>query len=640
MKKFIQFTIVALLLAACNYENSYIADPLAPVDDQMGLTADPSTIVLAALTGDDIAVTFSWGEAAPRGDSVIYHFRLGVEGKEDIAFVPTTEQNELIQTTRTISFTHRQLNILMESWGIEPSSESQLKAEVSAEMVADVQLMPEVSATLVQATGFITGKNINGIPLQKIDDNTWRVDLTLTKDQLLTIGVMDETSDWWVNPDFFKRLDGATLQFLPIAGRYRIVADYANKYFNAWVMDGNDKATLKEDGSGAIWVYGEGICKPLLKRNNVNDIDGRVGWDPWNAVCLAPIGNGRYQLTGTLGERLFNDGTNMGLKFTAMPDSWDGDIRRPEFTEDCYAKYTGSSAYVHPYIKVDGGDNIHPNAVEYMGQGSTIRFILDASGGPKNIVLDAFGVDANGNEIPLSSDIGVSINSTPMTQSGFSTYKVELNLTQNEMLNIAGIDMSELMTWWIDPDFIDLSQDYPTFKAASTKYRVTANLSAKYFKIEQMSGNNLATMATNGTGALWLIGSGVGKPFVFPKWYAEEALCLAQTGTRVYRISFKAGEPLKTGEGIILKSGETMNTDAINFRVHFQRGWGDSFNATTGTTNRITVTANDWVEAKTGEDCNIQLKAGATFTPGKTYAFTFTMQSSNRRGTLVVTEEN
>ena len=59
--------------------------------------------------------------------------------------------------------------------------------------------------------------------------------------------------------------------FLPIDGTYRVIANLALNYLEVLKMNGTSTATLNDDGTGALWIIGDGIGKPPVATN-------AVGW--------------------------------------------------------------------------------------------------------------------------------------------------------------------------------------------------------------------------------------------------------------------------------------------------------------------------------------------------------------------------
>ncbi|MCD7936968.1 MAG: DUF5125 domain-containing protein [Tannerellaceae bacterium] len=217
-----------------------------------------------------------------------------------------------------------------------------------------------------------------------------------------------------------------------------------------------------------------------------------------------------------------------------------------------------------------------------------------------------------------------------MVMTDTDMYMVDVNLKQNEEIEVTGIPRRE--EWWIDPDFFKETEDGNfIFQPADGKYRVWADFKLKYFKVEALDGDNLATLKDNGTGALWLLGDGAGKPSISnaPGWGGNEGLLIPSIGDKKFRISFVAGE--------------TISISEINFKFFFQKGWGGEFTNATLTTNSDIVFIGDG----SGEDGdplkrdpgNLGLVDGKPLTAGKTYVFTIDLSAGNNNGVLIVEEK-
>lgn len=121
-------------------------------------------------------------------------------------------------------------------------------------------------------------------------------------------------SDWFYDTDYFTKNDDGTYTFNAVSGSYTINADFSNKYFRIWPMNGTNPATTQDDGSGALWIIGsEGINKPFWKTIN-------HGW--WTGtdsdLALAQVRNKVYQITLTVGQQL--DPNNVNFKFFGQPN--------------------------------------------------------------------------------------------------------------------------------------------------------------------------------------------------------------------------------------------------------------------------------------------------------------------------------
>lgn len=117
--------------------------------------------------------------------------------------------------------------------------------------------------------------------------------------------------------------------------------------------------------------------------------------------------------------------------------------------------------------------------------------------------------------------------------------------------------------WWINPDYLSKNSDGSlTFNAYSGTYRFIADTQKQYFRIYKLNGSEPATLAEDGSGALWIIGEKIGQPSLANEvgWTTENALCMAPVGEKTYQIT--------------VVGGQTINTSAINFKFFGQMGWG------------------------------------------------------------------
>ncbi|MDR0729956.1 MAG: DUF5121 domain-containing protein [Prevotellaceae bacterium] len=378
MKKELHALAIAALLfnvisAGCETKENETPAPTKP-DDHMLLKATPAgPLVLDENNGNKVALTFTWAPAANRGEgmSITYRFQLSLQGSPAV----WEPGDAAVVQGRRIGFTHDELSALItDTLGATPGQPVILEATVTAEVIAAIPMLPETSSVSIEITPYGEKKNINGVLMTKVgaNEHLFSVDLTITQNHALTVGGMD-ISDWWIDPDFFTKTGDRTLSFLPITGKYRILADVERKYFKVQVMSGDALASLQEDGSGAVWAIGN-VGNPTIAN--------LVDWNPSEAVCLAPIGNGRYKLSGVGGQR-FRTG-ELGIKFQPRHDAWDA-IERPDTGNETTPKY---GAINNNFILIDDGDNVHLKNGWTLLSGGTYTFIIDVSGGYRNIQIN------------------------------------------------------------------------------------------------------------------------------------------------------------------------------------------------------------------------------------------------------------
>lgn len=188
-----------------------------------------------------------------------------------------------------------------------------------------------------------------------------------------------------------------------------------------------------------------------------------------------------------------------------------------------------------------------------------------------------------------------------------------------QVIRFSGID--DLADWWIDPDFFTAADDHFLFAAAPAKYRITANKTLKYLVVEVMKGDKTATLQEDGTGAVWIIGEGIGKPSVETNqvgWDTSKGLCMAPVGNKKYRMT--------------VVGGKSIATAAINFKFFHQKDWGGEF-------AKSDLTSTHDVIVIPNADGNLSLAPGKTLKKDKTYVLTLDLSAGNKKAVLSVEEK-
>ncbi len=217
----------------------------------------------------------------------------------------------------------------------------------------DYQFSPQIS---LQA---------NGIDLTVKSDEHYTVDLSLTANQSVTVKGLGDISDWWVDADFFTLLSGDELRLAAMNGTYRLSFDAVEKTISARVLLDGELASLQSDGTGAIWIIGEGVGKP-------NFTDYQVGWNTDNALCLAPIAKGIYQITLVAGTQIKT--ADINFKFFHQA-GWGG-----EFSSQTL---TSSSALIFVGDGTNGRDSGNLGIIDgqTLEENRAYRFTLDVTHG-------------------------------------------------------------------------------------------------------------------------------------------------------------------------------------------------------------------------------------------------------------------
>lgn len=220
-----------------------------------------------------------------------------------------------------------------------------------------------------EAAPFIIGYAFNGEGMKQINDNLYSVDLQIEKDKEIVIDGIEDLATWTVDGDFVRK-DGSKFSFNALTGKYRFYANFEKKHIYAEAMSGNNLATLNADGTGAIWIIGEGIGKPDVASS-------QVGWSPENAICVAPIGGKKYRVTVVAGKSIKAD--NINFKFFHQKN-WGGEIK-DDLTTTSDVVFVGNGK--------NGRDpgNLGLVTGKTLEQGATYEFIVDLSAGNTKGVL-------------------------------------------------------------------------------------------------------------------------------------------------------------------------------------------------------------------------------------------------------------
>ncbi len=212
---------------------------------------------------------------------------------------------------------------------------------------------------------------LNDQKMTMIDKENYVIDVDLTKGQELTIEGLEDIAEWWIDKDYMTEIEAGKYSFTPITGKYRIMANLTLRYFRIEVLDGNEPASLNADGTGAIWIIGDQVGKPSYT-------DNHVGWNPSNALCMAPIGNKTYQVTLVAGESV--NAAEINFKFFHQKD-WGGEFSSATLSTDSDIVFVGNGT--------NGRDNGNLGLVSgtTLEAGATYVFTVDLSAGIDKGVL-------------------------------------------------------------------------------------------------------------------------------------------------------------------------------------------------------------------------------------------------------------
>lgn len=154
MKKFILFILAAIPMLFSSCSDDDIRFTIPGIDDQMHLTASQGDLTLDQNSGDETAITFTWGKAQDRGEGtkINYYFKMDLESNN---FENSIDKIYIPEGQNSVSFTHKQLNSYLKMWGITPGSSAVVEGEIIAEVTGgDHYMKPEISTTTVNVTGY------------------------------------------------------------------------------------------------------------------------------------------------------------------------------------------------------------------------------------------------------------------------------------------------------------------------------------------------------------------------------------------------------------------------------------------------------------------------------------------------------
>ncbi|SHF83438.1 protein of unknown function [Mariniphaga anaerophila] len=236
-----------------------------------------------------------------------------------------------------------------------------------------------------------------------------------------------------------------------------------------------------------------------------------------------------------------------------------------------------------------------------------------------------FSVTFNTKTYEAAPFFEILFNGQKMNMVDKENFELDVDLTQKQEIKIEGLD--DIADWWIDADyFTEKETGLYEFVPITGKYRISANLKLKYFRVEVLDGNSTAVLNEDGTGAVWIIGDNLGKPSLtdnYLGWNTDKALCMSPVGDKKYQLT--------------VVGGETISTDAINFKFFHQKGWGGEFGSDAITTESDIVFIGD---GDNGRDSgNLGLVPDVTLETGATYVFTVDVSAGNKKAVLTVVKK-
>lgn len=263
---------------------------------------------------------------------------------------------------------------------------------------------------------------------------------------------------------------------------------------------------------------------------------------------------------------------SQNIQFGLTEQTLTVDLKRPDFTS--LTLRIGDREY--PMSRKEGYRYEYTGSLPADASAKVVTPAVNDRGEVITLGWDGSAVQVDGSyDIPYSmpnpGTYTIGIDLMELSADPFGTIK--LNITENSatlvtnLVQGAKLDLSSIPgvgLWDLDYDFFDVAADNTvTFKAVNGLYRLAADYSKRFIKVEAMKdGDHTDTFdPATGEGSLWIIGAGMGKPTVGPSWNTDDgAWCMAKTAPGIFSITFVAGASIApTGYSI---------------KAFGQKGWG------------------------------------------------------------------
>lgn len=450
---------------------------------------------------------------------------------------------------------------------------------------------------------------LNGKEMAMIDEEHYRVTTSLTQGEAITIEGID-LAEYWIDRDYFELQPDGTLKFMPLGGTYGITIDLKYKWIIAEVYAGGTTAVLGSDGSGAIWVIGDGIGKPSLGNT--------VGWTTEKGLCMAPIAPGKFRISGIGGITL--KANDINFKFFHQK-GWGGEFGADKLTCASDLVFVGDGqGATDEKPKRDNG-NLGLYVDKSFEMGSIYEFTVDVTGGIDNAVLTVEKVGEQ--ELP---SVDVIFGGVKLDQIDADNYEGIVPLEQGAAVAVSGIDSPA--EWWFDTNYFTPTPDGKlTMLAVSGTYKVKANMAAKLMSISRVNADGSdVTTADDGTGGLWMMAWGLGYPSLDEQfaWNPGAAYCMAEISPAVYRLTGTAGPEHGS------KRGDYFRFDYVSAKYFFQNGWGGEMKA---------PTLAPGTEALLQDKGNLELAEGVNLEEGATYELTIDLTAGKDNGVVTLVKK-
>lgn len=380
-----------------------------------------------------------------------------------------------------------------------------------------------------------------------------------TQGQVLDFGGVVDLANWNLDYDFFDvNEDFTECKFRAVDGLYKFDYQIKDKYIKVEPMaNENDVLTLSSDGSGAPWVIGAGVGKPVIGPS----------WDTDNgAYPMAQVADRVYQFTVTAPGMV---GVSSGNFKFFHQKGWGG-----EFKKEHYAEIN-----IEPYFEMPADDgNIYSLDVK---SGKSYKFTLDLTGGVSaaKIYCDEITIAVSG--------LDIQVNGVKADKLSETVYKVPaVSVEQNSIITFTGIDNP--LEWYVDPDHFEITAEGLKFRAVSGYYSFELNLEGKYVTVRRVNSEGKAATYANER-AITFMGWGVGHPVITNPlaWDGGQLITLAEIEPGKYQFTGVA----VAGDDSTTMGGRWQYDAELSFKFFGQAGWGVEWGTVT-----LTDEAKKWLE--------------------------------------------
>ncbi|MBR2013837.1 MAG: DUF5121 domain-containing protein [Alistipes sp.] len=399
-------------------------------------------------------------------------------------------------------------------------------------------------------------------------DSQYIAAVALKQGETYTLEGLD-ISAWTIDPDWFTSNGDGSMVCNVIDGYYLVQFDTAAEYVSAMTCDAAGVPAMFDTatGKGALYLVGDGLGKPNLA--------GAPGWVPEKGLCLAPVAADTHQITAIAGLSMKADGIN--FKFFGQNNGWGpvelkGDML--SCTSDLILVGQGVDGYDSGNVYLQEGKTFEP--------GGVYTFTLTWNGGTGTFAVEKVG------QVELPKE-DLTINGQLLEQIDAANYAGVFELKQGDMLVPGGF--GDLTAWYADTNYVSLTAQGLQFLPVDGHYKISVNTDTKMVLFKRVNADGTdATLADDGSGAIWLMGWGTGLPsldFQFG-WNPGAAYCMPEIRAGVYQLIGTAGP--ETGSAI----GQYFRYDYLSFKYFHQNGWGGEMTAenTTLVSDLIAVKGN------------------------------------------------